>query len=269
LDWFSFLVGNVLSYVAIVVFFVGVPLQIYRWMRAPVVYPLTDFPAPKTAEGAFIKVLLDTFLFRPILLKIYDATVYTGKWTDLWLGGWIFHVSLALIIIGHIVGIGTLGHQFTILGVSPETSLHMSEFLGTVSGIFLSLSLIYLFLRRFFNPLVRVMSDGIDYLIVLLILGISCMGNFMRFSSTYGVEYDVAQRWIIGLFTLHPVALPDNPIFTWHLFLVEILLIYFPFSKLMHSCGIFFARWMITNYDPKKVMVFDWRSKVCEWKGGK
>jgi nitrate reductase gamma subunit len=46
----------------------------------------------------------------------------------------------------------------------------------------------------------------------------------------------------MGLATLHP-TIPEGigSIFYLHLFLVSILLAYFPFSKLMHMAGVFFS----------------------------
>jgi nitrate reductase gamma subunit len=40
---------------------------------------------------------------------------------------------------------------------------------------------------------------------------------------------------------LKPVAPPQHPLFLAHLILVCSLMIYFPFSKLMHAGGIFFS----------------------------
>ena len=46
----------------------------------------------------------------------------------------------------------------------------------------------------------------------------------------------------IGLVTFHPtVPVGIDPIFYVHLFLVSALLIYFPFSKLMHAPGVFLS----------------------------
>ena len=49
------------------------------------------------------------------------------------------------------------------------------------------------------------------------------------------------KAFILGLLTLHPVAPPQHPLFLLHFFLVLMLMIYFPFSKLLHAGGIFFS----------------------------
>ncbi len=54
----------------------------------------------------------------------------------------------------------------------------------------------------------------------------------------------------MGLFRFHPTVPPGiHVIFYVHLFLVSVLLAYFPFSKLLHSAGVFLSptRNMLNN----------------------
>jgi nitrate reductase gamma subunit len=46
---------------------------------------------------------------------------------------------------------------------------------------------------------------------------------------------------MLGLLTLNPVAPPLHPLFLIHFLLVLVLMIYFPFSKLLHAGGVFFS----------------------------
>ena len=46
---------------------------------------------------------------------------------------------------------------------------------------------------------------------------------------------------MLGLMTLRPVAPPMHPLFLFHFVLVCLLMLYFPFSKLLHAGGIFFS----------------------------
>jgi nitrate reductase gamma subunit len=46
---------------------------------------------------------------------------------------------------------------------------------------------------------------------------------------------------MLGLARLHPQPVPADPWFLLHFSLVLALLVYFPFSKLMHAGGIFFS----------------------------
>ena len=70
-----------------------------------------------------------------------------------------------------------------------------------------------------------------------------------------GVSLVDVNHYLGGLLTLHPVLPPANPVFLWHLTLVELLLLYFPYSKLMHACGIFLSRWLITRPYERQVIL--------------
>jgi nitrate reductase gamma subunit len=60
------------------------------------------------------------------------------------------------------------------------------------------------------------------------------------------------KAYILGLLTLRPVPPPMHPLFLTHLSLVFILMIYFPWSKLLHAGGIFFSP---TRAQPYQVQV--------------
>jgi nitrate reductase gamma subunit len=54
---------------------------------------------------------------------------------------------------------------------------------------------------------------------------------------------------MLGLLTLNPVPPPLHPLFLIHYLLVLALLLYFPFSKLLHAGGIFFSPARNQPYD--------------------
>jgi hypothetical protein len=64
----------------------------------------------------------------------------------------------------------------------------------------------------------------------------------MRFFLRTDIDIVAIKRLAIGLATLQP-AIPAEigSIFYIHLFLVSVLLAYFPFSKLMHMGGVFLS----------------------------
>jgi nitrate reductase gamma subunit len=49
------------------------------------------------------------------------------------------------------------------------------------------------------------------------------------------------KAFILGLMTLNPVGVPRHPLFLLHLLLVLVLMLYFPYSKLLHAGGVFFS----------------------------
>lgn len=239
----SVLFGWVLPYIVLIVFLGGMIHRMLVWAHIPVPFKLTVFPSPDTTGGAVADLAKEAIGFR---------SLWRGK-KGLWFMSWLFHISLAFIIIGHFFGIGLLGQQFTIFGVSTEQSEHLSVLMGTYAGVALVLGLLMLTIRRISSPTVRFISNFADYLVLLLLIGIAGSGMYMRWFAE--IPYSVVQEYLVSLLTLHPIAPPNHPAFMFHFTLVELLLLYFPSSKLMHSCGIFFSRWLITRPHERQVIL--------------
>lgn len=98
----------------------------------------------------------------------------------------------------------------------------------------------YLFLRRVVVPQIRYISLVQDYFPLFLILGIALSGIFMRYFTK--VDIISVKQLSMGLVTFSWV-IPEGigVIFYIHIFLVSVLLIYFPLSKLMHMGGVFLS----------------------------
>jgi nitrate reductase gamma subunit len=90
-----------------------------------------------------------------------------------------------------------------------------------------------------------------DYVILLLILGIGITGLLLKyFMRTNLVD---VKAFILGLLTLSPVAVPDSLLFLIHLSFVLLLLVYFPFSKLMHAWGVLMSPTRAQTDTPREV----------------
>lgn len=239
----SVLFGWVLPYIAFIVFLGGMIHRMVVWAHVPVPFKLTVFPSPDTTGGAVLDLAKETVGFR---------SLWRGN-KGLWFGAWLFHISLAFVLIGHFVGIVFTGHQFMMFGVTPEHSEHLSVLFGTYAGLCLLFALLYLTIRRFGSARMRYISTFGDYLVLILLLGIILSGMYMRFFAD--VSYMEVYHYLGGLLTLHPVLPPANPVFLLHITFVELLLLYFPSSKLMHACGIFFSRWLITRPYERQVIL--------------
>ncbi|MDA8227107.1 MAG: respiratory nitrate reductase subunit gamma [Desulfitobacterium hafniense] len=239
----SVLFGWVLPYIVIILFLGGMIHRMLMWAHVPVPFKLTVFPSPKTTGGAVADLVKETVGFR---------SLWRGN-KGLWFGAWLFHISLAMVIIGHAVGIYYSGHHFMMFGSTAEQSEHLSVVIGTYAGIALLLGLLILLIRRASSPQLRFISNFSDYLVLLLILGIAMSGMYMRWFAD--VPYSVVRSYLAGLLTLRPIAPPDNSAFMVHFTLVQLLLLYFPYSKLMHACGLFFSRWLITRPHERQVIL--------------
>ena len=121
-----------------------------------------------------------------------------------------------------------------------------------ISGFVLLAALTFLFLRRVLSPQMAYISLPADYFPLFLIIGIATTGVIMRYMGAFmqylfnvdlfSVEIVKVKEMAMGLVTFHP-TIPEGigVIFFIHLFLVCVLLAYFPFSKLMHMAGVFLS----------------------------
>lgn len=235
-----FFLGEVLPYMASVVFVFALLWRVAGWLRVPVPFPLTLGPSGRRRGlGRVMAVGRETLLFDS--LRRGDGR--------LWLWAWLLHLSLVLIIVGHIAGIYYLTRQFTLVGLSAEASSRLSALSGTILGTGFVVALIVLSYRRMAITEVRRLSCVADYFILALLLAIAVTGMYMRLGGD-AVELAAVRAYAAGLLTLQPVPIPRHWIFVSHFTLVNILLLYLPFSKLIHMVGIFFGRALVTQAPP-------------------
>lgn len=257
-----FFIGQVFPYLAAGVFIVAMIWRVGTWLRVSVPFPLTLSPAPVTTSERIWMVGRELLLF---------SSLWRGD-RALWLWAWLMHATLAMVIVGHIVGISSLGLQFMSMGVTATQSKTLSAVMGTGTGIMLFTALIALLYRRTAIPEVKRLSDPAEYFDLLLILAIVISGLHMRATS---LEVDVVaiRAYMGGILSFQPIAIPHEWIFVSHFILVNVLLIYIPFSKLVHLAGSFVNRTMLAAAppvypSPNKSSLTNVSSTVRLWEGG-
>ncbi len=208
-----------LAYFAAFSFVAGLLWKFYGYLRTPMPYPHALTPAPKTEGGAVLRVLGDVTLF-PNLFK-------ADKW--LWGGAWLFHVALAAVLFRHL-------RYFTY--PVPGLVLYM-ESVALFFGSLLGAAALFLFWRRLALPRTLYISNIPDYF-ALALLGVIA-GSGLMVNYWLRVNIVDVKGFILGLMTFHPVEVPHHPLFLLHLLAVLILMIYFPFSKLLHAGGLLFS----------------------------
>lgn len=239
----SFLILQVTPYIAVAIFTVGILYRLGRWAGSRIVHNITlpgpSAVFPKTVTEAGVEIGSQVIFFKSLFLLN----------RGLWIGAWPMHLALGAVLGGHLVGIYTLGTQFAIIpGISEHLSEQMSNLLGTTMGLAMFFFLLYLLYRRMAVDYVRQVTATSDYLHLLLILAIVSVGNFMRLFPAYGLEYAPAKEYITYLLLMKPIPasaeVMHNSLFVVHQMLVQILLVVFPFSKLMHVLGMFALRYI-------------------------
>lgn len=235
----EFLFGVILPYTAFTVFVAGTVLRAAGWLKTPVPFQLTLFPVPGRNLGK-IRALAVDLCFCASLFREDKA---------LWLRVWLFHLSLALIIAGHVAGIYYLREQFVLAGLDPGASRTLSKLLGGMAGTAMLLSLGALIVGRIVNPVVRKLSVPEDFFNLLLLSAIAVSGIFM-YLPVFHVDLPAVRSYMGGLVTFRPASLPRSSMFLVHFLLVNILLLHFPFSRLLHSLGYFVNRSMLLESPP-------------------
>ena len=217
----------ILTYSVGIIFVIGVLLRIYKYATTPqpVNIPLT--PAPITSGGAFARVLGEVFFFKS-LFKSNKPT---------WLFGYEFHIAFFLLILMHFL------RHFIYANPLPWWYDIFVD-IGIACGIIMLLSLFALMLRRVVVERVKFISLFSDYLILIILMLIATLGlslNFLVGANNLTIIDNQLDPYMNGLMTFQFTNIPSNPYFLFHYSLVLLLILYIPFSKIMHFVGIFFS----------------------------
>ncbi len=228
----NYLILGILPYVTLAVFIIGMVYRLYVWSKTPQPGAITLFPAPKDGSGLFFGVLKES-LFFPGLFKGDKL---------LWVFAWMFHITLALIFVGHVRVFTDFPALWEALGINAD---QMSAISGGVAGIIIAVFAVLLLLRRVVILRVREISNFSDFLALLLVIGILMTGNLMRFGEHFDLEITRTYFSQMVTFSLTASAIPQSGMLMLHFLLAQILIMFLPFSKILHFGGIFFTQTVI------------------------
>jgi nitrate reductase gamma subunit len=260
-DGMRFVLGVVVPGIAFAVFLAGIIYRVVHWARSPVPFrvPTTtgqekslpwirnnELENPSGTVGVIGRMALEVLAFRSLfrntrveVLPDKEKVNYIAD-KALWAAALAFHWAMLIVVLRHF--------RFFIEPVPAWV-----EALQSVDGFFqvglpvfyittflMVAGLAYLLARRFFDSKVRYISLATDYFALYLLLGIAVTGIFMR----HVEKVDVVQvkAAIAGWASFQAVA-PVGVGFWYfvHIAMVSVLLVYFPFSKLLHSPGVFLS----------------------------
>jgi nitrate reductase gamma subunit len=188
-----------------------------------------------------LEILFFRSLFRNTNVELKDGPrviYWSAKW--LWLGGLAFHYSFLVIVTRHLRFFTEPIPSFVHLADTLDGLLEITVPTLYLTDAVIVGALTYLVLRRIVSPKVRYISLAADYFPLFLIISIALSGVLMR--HIWKVDLISIKELAMGLVSFNPV-IPEGigVIFFIHLFLVSVLIAYFPFSKLMHMGGVFLS----------------------------
>ncbi len=257
-----YLFGVIIPYAAFALFLAGFVYRVLAWAKVPVPFritttcgghkthdwlPRSKYDNPSNAVETFIRMLLEVLCFRSLLKNTKtqpgddNKPVYATE-IFLWLGAIVFHYSMLVVLLRHIRLFVQPTPAFVTMIERADGFFQVGVPVFYLTSFGLIAGLVYLLARRLFNPQVRYISLLNDYFPLFLLLGIGISGFWLRYISKADVI--AIKELATGLVTFTPSAAilsSISPLFFGHLFLVCVLLMYFPFSKLMHIAGVFLS----------------------------
>ncbi|NQT37450.1 MAG: sulfate reduction electron transfer complex DsrMKJOP subunit DsrM [Planctomycetes bacterium] len=254
--------GVVLPYLAVGIGIGGLIWRVMSWANVPVPFriPTTcgqqkslpwiksnPLENPHNGLTAVGRMALEVLFFRSLLrntkAEVIDQRrlVYTSApW--LWIGAMAFHWSFLIILVRHLRLLANPVPWCVTFLQRADGFLEIGLPVIYVTTVLFLAGLAYLLARRLASPQLRYISLAGDYFPLFLFLGIGISGFWLR----HWTKTDIVsvKQVAVGLsgFSFDSDALAAaGSLFYGHLFLVCVLLAYFPFSKLSHFAGVFLS----------------------------
>ena len=254
------LFGVIIPYAAILTFILGIVYRVIKWARIPVPFHIptvagqqkslkwiksSKLESPYNSWGVAGRMALEILFFRSLFrntkteLKNGPQLTY-GSSKYLWLGAIVFHWSFLIIFLRHFRFFMEPIPSFVLVIQNIDGFMQIDLPVLLITDALISIALLFLIFRRILDSRLRYISLAADYFPLFLIFSIAVTGILMRYFDK--VDLIKIKELVIGLFTFQPVV-PEGigVMFFIHLFLVSTLLIYFPFSKLLHMPGVFLS----------------------------
>lgn len=209
----------ILYYAAFATLVAGLGVKIAQYARTPAPLKIPTTPAPLTQQGAAFRVAREVVVFE----SLFKAN------KPLWIFAVLFHFGLFLVLARHL-----RYFQEPVWGV-----IALIQPFGVYGGLAMIGGLVLLLVRRLLVARISFISGPSDYLMLVLLIAIGMSG--MAIKMTAHTDIIAVKAFFLGLMRFNLQPLPADPLLLTHLFLVAMLMIVFPFSKLLHVPGIFFS----------------------------
>lgn len=169
---------------------------------------------------------------------------------QLYWGSILFHTGILVVLAGHVVGLMTPIAIFDFMHISHGFKQILAMTVGGIAGIFCLIGLLMLLHRRLFDPRIRANSSFSDIMVLVLLLAqllLGLGGIPISMQHLDGHEMVKFMNWVQYIVTFRGGAadfVSDvHIIFKLHLVLGMLLLVVWPFTRLVHvwSAPVFYV----------------------------
>ena len=230
-----------LFWFATAVIILGLALKIRQYWVTPAPLKIPTTPAPTTQTGVVFRMAREVVVF--------ESLFKSNKW--IWLFGWMFHFSLFLVLARHL----------RYFQEQPWFLVDVIQPFGKYAAFGMVIGLLGLFVRRIVVDRVRYISAPSDYLMLIMLFFIGFSGLMMQF--VVGTDIIAVKQFFLSWMGFSIAELSLNTPLVIHLSLVALLMIIFPFSKLLHAPGVFFSPTRNQVDNPREQRhISDWAKKL-------
>lgn len=193
------------TYAVIAAFYVRLGLHALSWWEAVRRSPPSARRGIGASARAFAGAVLDIVLLRRLLM-VNPA---------LWIGEWLFHATLFVVILRHLRYFTNPVPAWVVWAQTP----------GWIAGFLLPGALLYILAIRLLTGRERFSSPA-NLLMLVDVLAVAGTGLLM--STRYRADLTAVKLFALGIVTFTPSPPPLGALFLTHLGLVLVLLLYVP-----------------------------------------
>jgi nitrate reductase gamma subunit len=208
------------TYSAIAVLYLRLGIHALRWTEAA----LRAAPNPdRRGGGETLRALAGAALDVLLLRRLFAVN------PALWVGEWLFHASLLLVLLRHL-------RYFT---EPVPTWVAWAQTPGWIAGFLLPVALPYVLALRLLSRR-EPFSSRANLLVLLDLLGLAVTGLLL--ATRHRVDLVQVKAYALGIVTLRPTPPPADPLLIAHLGLVLALASYLPSHVFTAPLTLFDAR---------------------------
>lgn len=250
---------QIILYFAVVFFIIAVTLRTIKIARMPIhlrwdLYPVPHEKGRGSYGGSYFEEIdwwtkpKDFSLINEIkeMAKeiLFIKSLYHHN-RSLWLFSFPFHFGMyfliahgALLLIGGVMTASGVGVSWVAQGFIPAAVFHLTFITGKVGWLLSAFGALGVLMSRIFDTRLRDSSVRADYFNLVFLLALFVVGAITSF--TADISYSVQRSFFASFLTLKPVpALPG--IITAQVWILALLLIYFPATHMTHFVGKYFT----------------------------